>query len=722
MLRPSAEQATIIGYIQQKRNVFVDAVAGSGKSTTVLMTAHACPHLSILQLTYNAMLRKEVQEKLEKEEPRLHNVKVHTFHSLAVHMYDSSAHNDTKLKYVITRDAEPLVPLWGVDLLILDEVQDMTPLYFQFVLKLLRDLVRQEGSRRVQLMILGDTKQSLYEYKGSDVRFLTESAAIWQRCPYVQHPEQFEACTLQTSFRITRPMARFVNEVMLGQPRLHAVKDGPLVKYICGTEEDNHKRVNGRIKTILEDKNVQPDDIFVLTSSIKYVHVRKLENWLVEKGIPCFMAREDEEMLDERVIKGKVVFSSFHSVKGRQRPYVFVLGFDSSSLYKQSMDTCPNTLYVACTRASHELFVLESLRPRNKPLPFLTMGHHEMLKQPYIEFVGEPRSAEYYYRQSATLSPTPSVLLVDEREDKWVRPSELPKHHSNEVYDELFALVQESFQRDEAFVYDKLCVQSIWETDNHRFEDVSDLNGIAIPLLYCQTLPVSEEMIQWYRTLLHRLCDEILENETKPYEYRYLKNQVRFTMPQECRKVEDYLLSANMYVAVKERLYGKFMQIKKYTWLSREDVHLCNQRMSHVVGNDITHIEYNVVSPDAQSLLDEKLQQIVPHLPYRFLFAGRIDATTPTTLWEFKFVSELTTEHFLQVMVYAWLWQQTHRDDPKRFRLFNIRTNDVYELTADALMLDKVMAILLESRYGEKEMPCFDAFLQRCHDDIQHFS
>ena len=218
-MQPSHEQAVIINHIQQQRNVMVDAVAGSGKSTTVLMTARACPDFRVLQLTYNAPLRKEVQEKIDNQDPPLTNVVVHTFHSYAVHNYNPSAYTDTKLKRVMEDEVEPLHPLSPVDLLILDEVQDMTPLYFQFVAKVLRDLSKK-GSRRPLMMILGDTKQSLYEYKGADVRFLTEAPVIWKPCRQIAFPERFETCTLQTSFRITNPMAHFVNQVMLGTTRL----------------------------------------------------------------------------------------------------------------------------------------------------------------------------------------------------------------------------------------------------------------------------------------------------------------------------------------------------------------------------------------------------------------------------------------------------------------------------------------------------------------------
>lgn len=741
-MQPSHEQAVIIHHIQEKRNVMVDAVAGSGKSTTVLMTARSCPDFRVLQLTYNAPLRKEVQEKIDNQVPPLTNVVVHTFHSYAVHNYNPSAYTDTKLKRVIEEKAEPLHSLSPVDLLILDEVQDMTPLYFQFVAKVLRDL-----STRPLMMILGDTKQSLYEYKGADVRFLTEASIIWQPCRQIAFPDRFEACSLQTSFRITNQMADFVNKVMLGTTRLLATKEGPPVHYIVGSEEDNQKRIYGRILAILEDKGVQPDDIFILAPSIKNKNVRKLENQLVEKGVPCFVAREDEELLDERIIRGKIVFSSFHSSKGRQRPYVFVLGFDTSSLYKREPEECaecPNTLYVACTRASQQLFVLETIRRGNRQLPFLTMGHHEIKAQPYIHFIGEPRTPEFYSRQDAATYeekpfpagsvdpltstscrefPNPVPTVVD-WEEKVIRPSELPTHHSNEVYEELSQIVEQCFDKIQDKADFPLHVKTVIETENDRHEDVSELNGIVVPLLFCRFLEELDPTRSYtsFRSLLFRLSQEILEKETYPSEYKYLKNRVRYDMPPSCSSTEDYLLSANFYAAVKERLYGKVMQIKSYSWFPPEVRRETNQRMLATVGPHLDHIEYNLVPKEDEELharINRRIHKLTDdQLPFRFRFAGRVDALTSSTLWEFKFVAELSLEHYLQVMVYAWIWKEVHPDKPKHIRLFNIRTNEMQECRADPKTLDRVMRILMLGRYGDKEKQQNEAFVQRCHEEF----
>ena len=62
MNEPSEEQQIIINNIKNGYNVVVEAVAGSGKSTTILSLAQQCQDKEILQLTYNSSLRLDVRE------------------------------------------------------------------------------------------------------------------------------------------------------------------------------------------------------------------------------------------------------------------------------------------------------------------------------------------------------------------------------------------------------------------------------------------------------------------------------------------------------------------------------------------------------------------------------------------------------------------------------------------------------------------------------------
>ena len=435
----SEEQQTAIDFILAGENVVLDAVAGSGKSTTVLSLARQVPPTTkILQLAYNAILRKEVQAKLKERE--IKNVTVHTFHSLAVKYYLLSAHTDTGLRKIVREDMRPKIPIPKYQIIVLDESQDMSFLYFQFMVKFAFDM-----GERFQLCILGDYMQGIYEFKGADIRSLTHAHIIWKNHPILSS-RIFRQCTLQTSYRITNQHARFNNDVLLGMPRLKAVKNGPPVEYIRNNRTNLEKTVIAKIQQWIRT-GVSPGDIFVLAASVKGINsnVRKMENALVERGIPCYVPIFDTEGIEDKVIEGKVVFSTFHSVKGRERPYVLIMGFDQSyfDMYGQDFptDKCPNVFYVACTRSTNKLILLEKDDNfYDRPFDFLKKTHREMRDEKYVEFSGVPR--EKFYEKPAI---TDETIQTEKERFFDVVPSELAKYVQDHVLENIAPLIETIF-------------------------------------------------------------------------------------------------------------------------------------------------------------------------------------------------------------------------------------------------------------------------------------
>ena len=102
----------------------------------------------------------------------------------------------------------------------LDEYQDNTNLYCRLIRKFIED-----AGNSVQLLILGDARQSLYEFKGSDSRFLSLGDKIWGNFPFLKG-SQFIHCTLKMSYRITDHISSFVNKTMLGENLMLSCKSG----------------------------------------------------------------------------------------------------------------------------------------------------------------------------------------------------------------------------------------------------------------------------------------------------------------------------------------------------------------------------------------------------------------------------------------------------------------------------------------------------------------
>ena len=733
MNSPSEEQQRIIDFIKDGKNVTVNAVAGSGKSTTIISLALQIPKKNILQITYNSMLRHEMKEKIKHHS--LPNLTIHTFHSLAVKYYSIYAHTDSEIRHILEENTPPKIDFPRIDILTIDEAQDMSLLYFHFIYKFVQDMGEHAPK---QVMILGDHQQCLYEFKGADARFLTMSPKIWSKIPPFCE-NVFEHCTLQTSYRITNPMAEFVNKTMLGEDRMLAARDGEPVTYIRNSRYNIEKTVVYHIQQLLSS-GVLPNDIFILAGSVKGLnsHIRKLENILVENNIPCHIPTIDQDKLDERVINGKIVFSTFHTVKGRQRKYVFVVGFDQS--YFQTMGinldpkTCPNTLYVGCTRATDGLFLLEfDNSATDRPLEFLKMSHHEMNACDFIKFKGTPQINFY----------TSSRKNENLRHVKFLSPTKLIKFIPDPILDEITPILRRIFVPYNTKSMDDQIIDNIFADENGElennnveipniiptqsgYEDVSDLNGIAIPAMYYDNImkkfQTNRELPN--KNVLHKTIQGCLL-EMRENEHLYLKEMVK-TLPENCETIDDYLLLANIYVSIQERLYFKLKQIKRteYNWISPSILEQCNKCLEDTIGKEceiggvsvekmITHHSYE----EQQKIIDRFL------MPYliennlegtEFRFTAIVDMITPKSIWEIKCTTNITTDHQLQVVIYAWLWYVLD-GEPKEFKIFNIKTGEIMLLNASMEELTQIVVAILRGKYMQVKEKTDEEFLDEIY-------
>jgi len=727
----SEEQQNAIDFILAGDNVILDAVAGSGKSTTVLSLARQVQDKTrILQLAYNATLRAEVKAKLKERE--IKNVSVHTFHSLAVKYYLLSAHTDTGITKIVREDMLPKseIPKYGI--LVLDEAQDMSFLYFQFMVKFAFDM-----GTKFQLCVLGDYMQGIYEFKGADIRSLTHAHIIWRNHPLLSS-RVFHQCTLQTSYRITNQHARFNNDVLLGMPRLKAIKDGPLVEYIRDNRMNSERRVIAKIIQLIKT-GMSPGDIFVLAASVKGLNsnVRRMENALVERDIPCYVPMFDNEGFEDRVIEGKVVFSTFHSVKGRERPIVIVMGFDQSyfNIYGHELppDKCPNVIYVACTRSTRKLILLEKDEVfYDRPFDFMKKTHREMREEGYVEFSGIQR--EKFYEKP--------VLNQEETTEKErffdVVPSELAKYVSDHVMETIAPLIETIFiQEVEPTDESTIDIPNTIQTSRGLYEDICDLNGIALPSIYYDRLfrryeEDGTKPVNIGANILRHIINDSLSDTTEN-QCLYLKRIVD-RMPEVCETPADYLRLSNLYVACKERLLFKWNQIGEddYGWLTPDMVNTFMERLDKVIGvecaNNAPLVEHSIIDREMEAetaTINTILQNNLLILNKKVRFSARADLITWRTLWELKCTGSITVEHKLQTILYAWLWHVVNTPDiekkrnaecvnKREVRVFNIKTGEILRLNSTFEELTIVVVELLRGKYECHRPKTNEEFLQDC--------
>jgi len=319
---PSLEQREIIETLGNGYNVLTDSVAGSGKTTTILFLANAFPDKKIKVVTYNSRLKTETRERVRKN--KIKNLEVHSYHSFGLQYYTSPCNTDTHLVDIVKKKKIPLGNIY-CDIFILDEIQDMRKDYYFFIRKVLSDI----PNKNLQLFVMGDHMQCVYEFLEADSRYLTLADKIFPS------DRAWKRCYLKTSYRITKPMEWFLNDVVLGHPRMKSVKESNLpVKYYIGDPFYKIPLALGEEIKMLLATGLKPSDFFVIAPSIRSPNpmnpVKKFENLLVQMGIPCYVPLSDDEELRDDVIRDKIVFSSFHQSKGLERKAVIVMSFSTA--------------------------------------------------------------------------------------------------------------------------------------------------------------------------------------------------------------------------------------------------------------------------------------------------------------------------------------------------------------------------------------------------------
>jgi len=728
-MKPSAEQQNIINILDTGKNVIVEAVAGAGKSTTVIFIARHFNNKKILQLTYNSSLRQELKERVDKE--NIENLEIHTYHSFAVKYYSPNAHTDFELRKIIRASSPPLVSIPEYDFIICDETQDMTLLYYRFVTKIIKD-----SETPFQILVLGDSKQSLYEFKGADSRYLSMADKLWEKNPFLKSSE-FERTTLRTSYRITNPMAEFVNNVMLGEDRMESSREGCPVVYIHHTDHNLKNTIIYEITNLLEN-GASPSDIFVLAGSVKTSNkmIQIIENILVEKEIPCNIPMFEKERMDDKVIQGKVVFSTFHSVKGRQRPYVFVVGFSQNYMEFFSKDTshdqCPNTLYVACTRASKRLYLLEEDKREDRPLKFLKKTHHEMKDLHFIKFKGTPKFIQ---------PETPKIEEIIEEENReqqekkiFKNVTELIKFLSDDTYDLITPILEKIFVVEKEKMKKPLNIPTVQQMHRGNYEEISDINGIAIPCMYydyCSRKSDKKTMSETATpatsatpsvNVIYNIIEKELEalklkKKSSSKLFQYVQNMFK-EISKKNFQTRHYLQLSNMYIALKENLFFKLKQIDKekdYTWLTPASIKSCFKIIKDALSTDnCDHsnflVEETIITyDDDYSIMDGLLKDANIKL---FRLNARIDLITPTTIWELKCTSETTVDHLLQIVIYAWIWRVATQRGHREFKILNIKTGEIQRLNATNEELTEIIFAIFKNNYRKHKRCTDEEFLE----------
>jgi hypothetical protein len=670
------QQTLIIQAIQQNKNISINAVFGSGKTTTILRAVKQLPDKQMLLVTYNTHLKNEVQEKVDRE--KITNLQVHTYHSLCM-KYFGYGKTDEELQQ--NRLLPPKDSLPSIDTIFIDEKQDMTLILFDFIQKFLKYLPSHP-----QIVVCGDHLQGVYQFKGADKRFLTLASSI-----YSIPLEKYE---MTTSYRLTNSMGWLINYCIYDQKILNTVKDGPPVYFF---NKSPYKAVYDIIQLLKEyiDKGYKADDIFVLSPSLRCgsrAPLKILENLIFEKlNLPIYYCTNEDRELNDKVIQNKVVFSTFHQSKGRERKIVIVFGLDDSYYEffakEESRSVCPSTVIVSLSRAKELMILVKDIERR--PLPFMKKSMMEMQRSQYVKVIGSLCDVEQSRRQIHSIEGFRKISVTD-----------LVKYIKPENQSAVLELKNLLFEKKTEVIDDVIIdpfVESTVSNGIELCEDVSDLIGLLIPSIY-------EEMNNGTSSVKSSIEHYIRENKMTAFMKEKI-NKIKLNS----LDLNDLLYMIKVYKAIEVGIYSPF-QIESDHWIEKDQV-------DRILKNISYHIQSKQVYECDFQESEHPIYYQHPDFG-KIYVSGRMDCLDQSNVWEFKCVKELSLEHFLQVICYQWLWNLCLKNKYKdrKFRLLNIRTGEMYELKNDEIMIQSVIELLLMNRYEKMLNISDEEFIQTCLD------
>lgn len=763
----SPEQKQVIIALS-KSNVVCDSVAGSGKTTTILHIAKKYSSKNILLLTYNAKLKMETRSKVNTL--KLKNIEVHSYHSFCVKYYNSKAYTDNIIKKIVDENTEPNKK-YNYDILVIDEVQDMTPLYYELVCKIFYN----NETSRTRICITGDKYQSIYDFNLADERYIINANKLFKF-----NAKDWSEVKLSTSFRMTKENADFVNKCIINEDRINAIKTiNCKPRYlICNTfiEQKRFQKYkyyhsgSDDMTTYNEvmyylNQGYTQDDIFILAPSIRGANspIRALANKLSlkNKEINIFIPTNDNEKIDKDVLKGKLVFSTYHQSKGLERKVVLVFGIDNSyfTYYKtERVDSlCPNEIYVALTRALERLSIFHN--STNNYIPFLNQDN---LKE-YVEFINTSNTELSETNRGATRNITITNMtkyVPEEILNACMKYIKIENININEINENNIACIS-SMQFENASIIENNDACIIKNNDACITEKLSNQSHDTIQLLskikesssYESVEDISTKAILEYYNFtktnvlsMYEDINKLIQKESK-YIYDSMKTTKSFgvlgisTFINKIKQkienndkldIPDLLQLSNIKIGIENDLLFKIKQISHYDWIKQEDLDECMKRLEWL-NKDYNDAQFNILLQHKgiklQNIINKnkELSDVdIPNSNLKINVTGIINKIKinngQNTIYKIICKSKMTNIDYIQVVLETHVYNLMHKikkcNDFKLY-IFNILTNKIKEVKIDFKNCEVIFNILICNKFISMKQLTQNSFI---NDNLSKFN
>ena len=369
----SVEQQKIVRKLKDGNNILVNAVPGSGKTTTIIEIVENI-RVRTLCMTFSKRLQIESEKRLPTN---IRNCKFLTIHGASFYYYGCSIE--------VLDDHKRIARNINLELIILDESQDIGFMHYYLIKKLMSDNICQN----CKFVILGDSKQTIFnsfQKVSSDSRFLTLADEIYH------NSNDWISLPLSESFRLSQENCRFINRVVLNSDGdlIRSNKQGYKPRFVITNGERRNQDIYSEILYYLR-MGYEISDIFILCATIvKFGQNTDLMDELSRRGFLIYHTDEDNKYSEE-CSYGKMNFLTYHSSKGLENKVIIIVGFDSSYYYcfdKDDRKKCPNLIYVAISRVKERLSLIRCVE--HSHLPFINVSKIET----FAEIINKHNLAE----------------------------------------------------------------------------------------------------------------------------------------------------------------------------------------------------------------------------------------------------------------------------------------------------------------------------------------
>jgi DNA polymerase III delta prime subunit len=749
---PSHEQKNVLLNLKYN-NVVCDSVAGSGKTTTILYIAKTFKSKSILLLTYNAKLKIETREKVKLL--NLTNIEVHSYHSFCVKYYDRTTFTDTKIKAIVDNDKNKL-STFTYDIIVIDEVQDMTPLYYNLVCKIFYD----NNCPVSRICITGDKYQSIYDFNLADERYILFAPELFKF-----NKKEWKKINLSTSFRLTQENADFINNCIINEDRIKSIKsNGFKPRYIiCNTfikckeaeyaKYQYYKSQKDDLTTYNEilyylDLGYKPEDIFILAPSVKgsASPIRVLSNKLsvLNKNINVFIPVGDDEKIDKDVLRDKLVFSSYHQAKGLERKVVIVFGVDSSyfTYFKQNaVDTiCPNEIYVALTRSLERLTIFHNYT--SKYIPFINIENIPK----YTEFITNGLDIENHKRGN--------IRNINVNDLTKYVPEEIISKCMQYVTIDIIDVI--NFNNDNpVLMTDKIQDKNIDKIDEKNYnnkyidiplkikekgnyENVEDITSIMLLEYYNFMKTQSLSCLDKINELIKKESNKFYSNYNKITNnfgvlgiLEFITNlNTKMKNKQEIT-ITDFLKLSTIWNGIESDLLFKIKQITQYDWITQNHIDECIKRLEWI-NKDYKNSTFNNVIEakkiSLKNIIEKNKNLINVNVPNTDLFLnikGYIEKISIDKNQIFKFICKDITNnlYIIQIILLYHIYILSKKLKKERYTMliFNILTNDMKRVNIEFKNVEEIFNILVCNKYVGMKQLTQNSFIKNNLDNYNKY-